>query len=79
MKTEELIALNRKPTNEEVGCIACGVQCDGFTWCVNCGVDQFISGEGGLNFVKKTDPVRYDLLVHYARNITPFKPPVKRP
>ncbi len=74
MTTQELIDLKRKPTNEEVDCLICGGPNDGFTYCVGCGVDSFVDGKSGLDYLKDKDGTRFNLLVHYTRSDAPFDP-----
>lgn len=72
MNTTDLLNLNRKPYNDEVGCLVCGNEAKGFTFCIECGVDAFVDGKNGLDFLKEKDPVRHQLLVHYTRSDVPF-------
>ena len=73
MTTPQLIALNRKPNHHEVGCLICGVDCSGFTYCVGCAADSFIDGKSGVAYLKEKNPLRYKLLTHYTRSEEPFK------
>lgn len=72
MTTEELLKLNRKPYNDEVGCLVCGKETGGFTVCVECGVDAFVDGKSVMDLLKEKDLIRHQLLVHYTRSDVAF-------
>lgn len=52
---------------EPTGCLCCGKESDGFTVCVDCGVEMFMEGNNGnpVKHCKEHNPERFEMIMNW--------------
>lgn len=51
---------------EPTGCFACGINADGFSFCVSCGTDKFMKGiKEPMEYVKLVNPDRFNMIMKW--------------